>query len=152
MQGELQLQDFLTEAQKKGNKETRMQTRNQETLFKRPYNSSKRGHDCDSNIFQEKYIITTLRRGGGEVLPTSKKSNTIFLDSLDVDIKRRKTTSPDLRTQLTGCGRHPSSRVVNVLTNLPARHVLHNSGLLLQVFFPLFDKSMDYRNIIGISV
>lgn len=102
--------------------------------------------------FKKNTLLLPWIEGGGEVLSTSKKSNNIFLDSLDVDIKRRKTTSPDLRTQLTSCGRHPSSRVVDVLTHLPARHILHNSGLLLQVFVPLFDKSMDYRNIIVVSV
>lgn len=51
--------------------------------------------------------------------------------------------SPHIWSELTSCRGHPSPRVVHTLANLPPRHILHNSGLLFQIFIPFFHKSTN---------
>jgi len=48
---------------------------------------------------------------------------------------------PNLRAELTSSRRHPFSRVVHVLTNLPPWNFFHDPRLLFKILLPLFDKS-----------
>lgn len=51
--------------------------------------------------------------------------------------------SPDFRSELAACWRHPSSRVVNTLTNFPTRNILHYFSLVFEVLLPLLDESKE---------
>lgn len=55
--------------------------------------------------------------------------------------------SPDFRSELAACWRHPSSRVVNTLTNFPTRHILHYFSLVFEILLPLLDESLIFFSL-----
>jgi hypothetical protein len=87
-----------------------------------------------------------------------KKSKVKILSCVLISLKIRETKSkhgsevskaalPHIRPELPGCWRHPFTRAIHTLPYLPARHIFHDSGLLIQIFLPFLHKPVNQIDI-----